>query len=100
MPAAAKKKEVTQRRSSTDMLSMRVPDQTRILIDSAAQALGKSRTEFMLETARARAEEVILDQRMFDLDEVQTVALMALFDKPPETAVALRQLMTGRAPWE
>jgi uncharacterized protein (DUF1778 family) len=102
MPPAAKKKEQENepRRSSSDMLSIRVPEKTRALIDAARRTLDKTRTEFILEAARARAETIVLDQRMFELDEVQTVALIKLLDEPPKPVPALRKLMAGRAPWE
>jgi uncharacterized protein (DUF1778 family) len=42
-------------------ISMRVPPQTRDLIDRAAKATGRTRTDFMLEAARKAAEEALLD---------------------------------------
>jgi uncharacterized protein (DUF1778 family) len=69
------------------------------LIDRAAQALGKSRSEFMLEAACKEAQAVLLDRRFFTLDEAQFQAFMARLDAraPPENLVAL---LNRRAPWE
>src|SRR3990170_766626 len=49
-------------------INLRIEAQTRRLIDDAAAVLGKTRTEFMIESARAQAIDVLLDQRLFALD--------------------------------
>src|ERR1044072_7400813 len=56
------------RARSDTAVTLRLPLRTRELIDSAAATLGKSRTEFMLESARQNALDVLLDQRVFNLD--------------------------------
>jgi len=43
-------------------LNMRIKPATRNLIDRAAELLGKTRTDFMLEASERRAEEVLLDR--------------------------------------
>jgi uncharacterized protein (DUF1778 family) len=50
------------------VINVRVSRVLRDLIDRAADAIGKSRTEFILESARAHAVDVLLDQRLFTLD--------------------------------
>jgi uncharacterized protein (DUF1778 family) len=88
-------------RSSTT-ISLRVPVQRRELIDRAAKATGKSRTEFILESAGRAAEDALLDQRMFHLDEQGYRAFLAALDAPPrqEAIVKLRKLLAKPAPWE
>lgn len=49
-------------------INLRIEAQTRALIDEAAAVLGKTRTEFMIDSARALAIDVLLDQRLFVLD--------------------------------
>jgi uncharacterized protein (DUF1778 family) len=85
-------------RADTTM-TMRVPAQTRDLIDSAAATLGKSRTEFVLESARQHAIDVLLDQRVFNLDAQASEAFARALDNPPPND-ALRALMASKAPWE
>lgn len=81
-------------------ITMRVPVQTRDLIDRAAAAIDKSRTEFVLESARQRAIDVLLDQRVFHLDAEAGEAFAELLENPPAPVEALRALMARKAPWE
>ena len=81
-------------------ITMRVPTRTRDLIDSAAASQGKSRTEFMVESARQHAIDVLLDQRFFTLDAEQSEAFAEALARPPRPTEALRKLMRTPAPWE
>lgn len=49
-------------------INMRVESSKRNLIDMAATMLGSDRTSFILDAAIKHAEEVILDKRMFLID--------------------------------
>lgn len=49
-------------------INMRVESSKRNLIDMAAKILGRDRTSFILDAACREAEDVILDKRMFFLD--------------------------------
>ena len=51
------------------------------LIDDAAAVLGKTRTEFMVESARRQAVDVLLDQRLFTLDSERYDAFMQALEK-------------------
>lgn len=100
MPSAVRKQGGTKRRAPADAtITMRVPAQTRDLIDRAAASLGKSRTEFMIESARGQAVDLLLDQRVFDLNEDQDKAFAAMLADPPRPVAALRELMAGKPPW-
>lgn len=81
-------------------INIRVAPDQRDLIDRAAQAVGKSRTEFILDVATREAEHALLDQRLFLLDETQWDAFTAALDAPPQANAALRHLLTTPAPWE
>jgi uncharacterized protein (DUF1778 family) len=82
------------------MINMRVLPRERELIDRAAAASGKTRSEFMLDAARREAEAVLLDRRMFLLDEAAYQKFVALLDAPPRENEKLRQLLATKAPWE
>jgi uncharacterized protein (DUF1778 family) len=86
--------------ASSTTINLRIPQKTRKLIDAAAATLGKSRTEFMLESARLRATDVMLDQRLFVLDQDQHDAFMRVLDNPPLPNAALKKLLAGKSPWE
>jgi uncharacterized protein (DUF1778 family) len=80
-------------------ISMRIPPDARDLIDRAAKATGRTRTDFMLETARKAAEEVLLDQRFFYLDPVEYAAFVKALDAPPRDLPELRKPLAEPAPW-
>lgn len=70
------------------------------LIDKASRVLGQSRTDFILDAACRRAEDVLLDQTLFRLDLAAHERFNALLDSPPEPSEALRGLLHRRALWE
>ena len=90
----------TARAKSDTAVTLRLPVRTRELIDSAAATLGKSRTEFMLESARQHALDVLLDQRVFNLDAKAGEAFARAIENPPAPVDALRALMAKQSPWE
>jgi uncharacterized protein (DUF1778 family) len=82
------------------MINIRARENQRSLIDKAADALGKNRSDFMLEAACREAESVLLDRRYFTLSEEQFAAFTALLDAPPKKNEKLRKLLATKAPWE
>lgn len=88
----------TQTRSIN--INIRAKRMQRDLIDQAAELLGKSRSDFMLETACREAEDVLLDQRVFVLDAEAFEKFQALLDAPPIDNPRLRALLATKAPWE
>jgi uncharacterized protein (DUF1778 family) len=87
-------------RSTT--ISLRIAMPRRDLIDRAAKATGKTRTDFILESAARAAEEALLDRRMFQLDDAAYSAFVAALDAPlqPHAVARLRKLLAKPAPWE
>jgi uncharacterized protein (DUF1778 family) len=81
-------------------INLRVSQPTRQLIDAAAAVVGKSRTEFMLESARQHAIDVMLDQRLFVLEPGQHDAFMHVLDNPPPPNARLKKLLSRKSPWE
>lgn len=91
-----------QPKSSLDSkgsINLRIEAQTRRLIDDAAAVLGKTRTEFMIDSARTRAVDVLLDQRMFVLDDAGFGSFVAALDNPPAPGSKLRALMRRTPAW-
>jgi uncharacterized protein (DUF1778 family) len=81
-------------------INLRIETQTRQLIDDAAAVLGKTRTEFMIESARKIAIDVLLDQRLFTLDPARYEAFIRALDNPPAPGSKLRSLMRRAPAWE
>jgi uncharacterized protein (DUF1778 family) len=86
--------------ATKSLINLRVTRRDRDLIDRAADALGKNRTEFMLEATRRAAEDALLDRSLFRLDSERFNAFQAALDAPAKPSEALRKLMTSKAPWE
>lgn len=86
--------------ASSTVINLRTPPAQRELIDRAARSQGKSRTEFMLEASREKAEQVLLDQTLFAVNAKQYKAFVTLMDAPLLENAALKQLLAQRAPWE
>ncbi len=81
-------------------ISIRAKAGQRDLIDQAADRLGRSRSDFMLEAACKQAEDVLLDQTYFALDTKSFAAFQAMLDQPPAPSERLRRTLKARAPWE
>jgi uncharacterized protein (DUF1778 family) len=80
-------------------INLRIETNTRQLIDDAAATLGKTRTEFMVESARRQAVDVLLDQRMFTLDSDRYDAFLHALDNPPAPGPKLKSLMRRIPAW-
>lgn len=81
-------------------LNLRIKPAERDLIDRAAKARGKNRTDFVLEAARAAAEEALIDQRIIMADPDAYQEFLARLDQAPSPNAALRKTMQTPAPWE
>lgn len=81
-------------------INLRAPTAQRELIDRAAQAQGKTRTDFMLEAAYEKAQQVLLDRTVFALDARRFRHFVALLDAPVKARKALSRLLAKRAPWD
>jgi uncharacterized protein (DUF1778 family) len=81
-------------------INLRIEASTRQLIDEAAAILGKTRTEFMIETARRQAIDVLLDQRLFALESGRYDAFMHALDNPAAPGPRLRALMRRVPMWQ
>lgn len=81
-------------------INLRIEANTRQLIDDAAAILGKTRTEFMIETTRRQAIDVLLDQRLFVLDPKRYDAFVHALDNPPAPGPKLRSLLRRAPAWQ
>jgi uncharacterized protein (DUF1778 family) len=81
-------------------LNIRVKEAQRALIDTAAAILHKSRTDFILDIACQAAENVILDRRMFNLDDQQYAEFIDMLDAPVTANPALDTLLARKPQWE
>ena len=96
MPDTGTKNATTR----AETINLRASRKQKALIDRAAEALGWSRSEFMLVTACQEAETVLLDRRYFALSEDAFARFTAMLDKPPGSNPKLRRLLQTKGPWE
>lgn len=81
-------------------IHLRAPAARRALIDQAAETLGKSRTDFMLDAATEKAQQVLLDRTHFTADKHTFVAFTRVLEQPLPDADAVLKLLQRKAPWE
>jgi uncharacterized protein (DUF1778 family) len=94
---------VAERAAPVDVkgsINLRIEAHTRQLIDDAAAVLGKTRTEFMIESARKVAIDVLLDQRLFSLDTERYDAFVQALDNAPAPGPKLRSLLRRTPAWK
>lgn len=82
----------------SEAINLRASAAERDLIDRAAAAAGKSRSQFILDSAREAAEEALLDRRWLTLEPGAWDHFVARLDSEPSQA--LRELLAEKAPWE
>ncbi|TFY84654.1 DUF1778 domain-containing protein [Pseudomonas kairouanensis] len=81
-------------------INMRADERKRNLIDLAAAMSGRDRTSFILDAACQKAEEVILDKRLFFLDDVAFDAFeQAMEANPVRGNECLHQLLNRPKRW-
>jgi uncharacterized protein (DUF1778 family) len=91
----------TPRENKRDaVINVRLSTKLRDLIDSAAEVVGKTRTDFILESARKHAVDVLLDQRLFSLDTAQYEEFLRVLDEPVKPNARLKQLLASKSPWQ
>jgi uncharacterized protein (DUF1778 family) len=81
-------------------IHIRAPKKTKELIEAAASSLGKSLSEFTLESARRQAVDILLDQRLFVLESERYAAFVRTLDNPPPAGPKLKALMKRQPLWQ
>jgi uncharacterized protein (DUF1778 family) len=85
--------------NQTYAVNLRVRNDIRALIDSAAKAQGKTRSDFMIDAARRAAEESLLDQALVRVDQVTYDHFLSVLDQPPG-GEGFERLMVAKKPWQ
>ena len=86
--------------AKTAPINMRVEPGQHALLTKAAQALNVDRSAFILDVACREAENVLLDQRFFQLDNDTLTAFDAALDAPVPNNAKLKSLLADPSPWE
>ena len=88
MPATASRKKRTER------FNVRVSDREARLIRLGAEHRGVNITNFILESACARAEQEIADARHFELNSRDWQKFSAALDRPVRVKLRLKKLFS------
>jgi uncharacterized protein (DUF1778 family) len=83
-----------------ETLNLRIKPEERSLIDRAAKLRGKNRTDFVLDAARAAAEDALLDQTIIRAAPEAYAAFLERLDAPPQPNERLCKTMQAKFPWE
>lgn len=84
--------------TETQAVNLRVRSDIRTLIDRAAKAQGKTRSDFMIDAARRAAEESLLDQALVRVDQKTYDYFLEILDTPPGDE-GFKRLMAAPKPW-
>ena len=76
----------------SEKLDLRLTRDAKRTLQAAATASHRSISEFVLESALARADEALADRRTFGLTATQWRAFMAALDAPPRSLPRLEHL--------
>lgn len=91
---------LTTTEAKRETLNLRIKVDVRNLIDRAAKSRGKNRTDFILEAARAAAEDALLDQVIMAVTPQAYAQFLNRLDMPPKANDRLRKTMSTPAPWD
>jgi uncharacterized protein (DUF1778 family) len=84
--------------TKTARVNLRVAPADDILLRQAAELLGETLSEFLIESGRERAERVVADRTRFVLDEAAWSAFNEALDRPAEIKPELRDLFARPRP--
>lgn len=86
--------------SKTAPINMRVEPSQHALLTKAAALLNKDRSAFILDVACREAENVLLDQRLLQLNDNDFKAFEAALTAPIPENAKLKALLDEASPWE
>ena len=81
------------RTTRSEKLDLRLTRTAKRALQAAAAASHRSVSDFVLESALARADEALADRRTFGLNAAQWKAFMAALDAPPRSLPRLERLL-------
>ena len=90
----------TRRKNPPKNINLRVKPHTRSLIDRACAITDKTVTEFVLDAVCRKAEDVLLDRRLFHLDETAYQAFVDALNAPTQRNPELKELLSRKPLWE
>lgn len=84
----------------TEKLDLRLTASAKRTLQFAASAARRSVSDFVLESALARAEETLPDRRIFHLDAKRWAEFQSALDAPPRRLPRLKKLLNEPSVFE
>jgi len=84
---------MSSRPTRGEKLTLRLTPKAKMALQEAAAASNRSVSDFVSESALARADEALASRRTFALDAAQWKAFMAALDSPPRSLPRLKRLL-------
>ncbi|HVW11910.1 MAG TPA: DUF1778 domain-containing protein [Bryobacteraceae bacterium] len=81
------------RATRSEKLDLRLTRQAKRTLQAAATVAHRSVSEFVLESALARADETLADLRVFGLNSADWKAFLTALDAPPRPLVRMERLL-------
>jgi len=81
------------RTTRSEKLDLRLTRQAKLVLKAAAAASRRSVSEFVVESALAKADEALADRRSFGLSSTQWKTFLAALDAPPRPLPRLERLL-------
>jgi uncharacterized protein (DUF1778 family) len=100
MRPSAKQRSVPLRETRNEKLDLRLTRSAKRTLQAAAIAAHRSVSEFVLESALARAEETLPDRQRFGLGAAQWEAFQAALSATPLPSRRLAKLLTQPSVFE
>ena len=91
---------VMQRERATERLTARLTPTQAHLIEDAAASLGENVSAFTVESAIARAHDVLASRTNFVLDSAKWNEFVAILERPAQRNEALARLLAQSDPWD
>lgn len=91
---------MTKQPNRTEKLDIRLTPKAKRTLQAAAIAERRKVSEFVLESALARAEETLADRQRFGLDAERWAAFLEALDAPPRDLPRVRRLFEEPSPFE
>lgn len=82
---------ITERR--TEKLDLRISRSAKARLQAAASASHRSMSDFVIESALSRADEMLADRRIFSLSAGDWAAFHAALDAPPQPLHRMKALL-------
>jgi uncharacterized protein (DUF1778 family) len=86
--------------TKSERLAVRLSEEQRELIDRAAEAEGRTVTDFTIQATVAHARDVLADRRLFLLDDAAWTELKAILDRPTSRHPRLEKLFDSPSIFE